>query len=508
MMWLLASLAGPAQANDDGARRFALVIGSNKGINEEATLRYAADDAERFAGALLRVGDVREEDLVLLRNPQASSVRRALEDLGERTARTPQSVVIVFYSGHASDHALHVGGERLPLQPLVERMTAMPSQVELLVVDACGSGALTRRKGVVAAEPFHLSIGERLDTEGMAILTSSSPGEDAQESEHLQGGVFTHHLVTGLLGAADRSGDGLVTLTEAFEYGYDQTVRTTSVAPFLQHPAFDIQLRGKQDLVVSRLDRATPTRLRLDEPGTWLMLDDDDETLIAELQVDHPVALAVPAGQYVLRRRYEGRLFEADVEVVDGQETRLTASSLRRLSAGETVRKGVDPGRSTAGVLLLGAGMAGPFGIGQGPAGVGQLGLRIDTRALSLTPRILVDHQRSSNGALQGTQTSLGAELSLLRMQHVVGDRLLLGVGVRAGGLAARQRFVTPGSASPETGLVGYLGSVVRLESTIASRWVLGLQGGIDALALQRTDQTLRAVVRPFAAVEVGAYIW
>ncbi|MBX2804310.1 MAG: caspase family protein [Myxococcales bacterium] len=506
MLCWFALLAAAALA-DDAPRRFALVVGSNEGLPGEAPLRYADDDAQRFADALVRVGDVRQEDLVLLRDAPASAIGRALDDLAGRTRASPESVMILFYSGHASEHALHVGGEAVALQPLVQRMARMDSQVELLVVDACGSGALTRRKGVVKAEPFQLDLGAQLDTEGMAILTSSSPGEDAQESEHLRGGVFTHHLVTGLLGAADDSGDGLVTLTEAYQYGYDQTVRTTSTAPTLQHPAFDIQLRGQRDLVVSRLDRSASSRLHLGLAGTWLLLDEGSGELVAEVSVDAPVALVLRPGRYLLRRRHEGEVFEATAEVAPGRLTHLRPESLQRVSAGRAVRKGYAPERPTAAVLLAGGGVGGAYGVGEGLSGLGHVGLRLDTRALSVSARLSLDRQGATVGSLRSRQTTWGLDLSVLRMQHVASDDLVVGVGVRTGAAVVSQRFDGRGTALPQTGLVGHVGSVLRAETILGSRVVVALFGGVDALAWQRMDRSRVATVRPFAAMEVGTYL-
>lgn len=504
-LWTALVLAQAA----DSPRRLALVVGSNEGLSAEEPLRYAARDADRVADALVRVGDVRPEDLVLLRNPDASSIGLGLDALVERTQLEPSSVVVVYYSGHASARALHVGGERVWLADVVARLAEMDSRVELLIVDACGSGALTRRKGVVPAEPFELSLADRLDTEGLAILTSSSPGEDAQESERLRGGVFTHHLVAGLLGAADGTGDGLVTLTEAFRYGYDQTVRTTSAAPFLQHPAYRIQLSGKHDLVVSRLDRDSQARLWLDEPGTWLVLGARQLDLVVEIEVEEPIVMALPPGPYLLRRRYRGVVEETRAHLARGAAVRLDGAPSRRISAGEVVRKGYDPERRSAGVLFVGGGVARPFGIGNGPAPHVQIGLRGDARSLSGALRVRLDQQRAVEGALTSHQRAIGLDAELARMQHLVSDRLVLGLGVRAGAATVHQRFDTLGRAPPRSGLVGHVGSVGRLETTVGSRWLLSLSGGVDALAYQRaSDEALTAVVRPFGGLEVGVYVW
>src|SRR5439155_1760197 len=80
--------------------------------------------------------------------------------------------------------------------------------------------------------------------------------ELALESREIRGSFFTHHFVSGLRGAADASGDGRVTLAEAYEYAFSRTVSATSgtvVGP--QHPAYDYRLSGKGDFVLTDLLR-------------------------------------------------------------------------------------------------------------------------------------------------------------------------------------------------------------------------------------------------------------
>ena len=49
-----------------------------------------------------------------------------------------------------------------------------------------------------------------------------------EESDLLGGSYFSHHLASGLLGDADRSADGRVTLAEAYAYAYERTVADTA----------------------------------------------------------------------------------------------------------------------------------------------------------------------------------------------------------------------------------------------------------------------------------------
>src|SRR5207248_10935165 len=59
-------------------------------------------------------------------------------------------------------------------------------------------------------------------------------------------------LAGGVLGGADRSGDGRVTLFEAYAYAYDRTVADTAEsAAGAQHPTFSYDLAGNGDLVLT-----------------------------------------------------------------------------------------------------------------------------------------------------------------------------------------------------------------------------------------------------------------
>ena len=240
-------------------RRFALVVGANQGNASDVALRYAERDARRLADVLTRMGRVQPEDLILLEATDAQSVERVLGDLNRRigqfhaTRPDAETMLVVFYSGHAGPVGLHIGGTRLRFDRLKQMLDDSPARIRVLIVDACRSGEVTRVKGAAAAEPFAIQVEDRLGGEGMAIITSSAAGEDAQESDRLQGSFFTHSFLTGLQGAADTSGDRRVTLNEAYRYAYDETLRATSRAPNLQHPTYSFRLRGRDDLVLTVL---------------------------------------------------------------------------------------------------------------------------------------------------------------------------------------------------------------------------------------------------------------
>lgn len=70
----------------------------------------------------------------------------------------------------------------------------------------------------------------------MATTPSRTPTSPAHESDRLRSSFFSHHLITGLRGAADADGDERVALSEAYDYAYRQTLRSSGQTTQLQPP--------------------------------------------------------------------------------------------------------------------------------------------------------------------------------------------------------------------------------------------------------------------------------
>ncbi|MEQ1572478.1 MAG: caspase family protein, partial [Myxococcota bacterium] len=341
----MLGLAAAALAGE--VRRYAVVVGTNDGLPGDAPLEYAELDADRVAAVLEGLGDVRSEDIVTLRHVDADRVRAALDELGARIDRAGASETLLYfyYSGHADAEALHLDGTRLGFGELTAALERVPVDVRVVVVDACQSGELTRLKGAIPAEPFTISAEDRLDAHGMAIITSSSAGEDAQESDRLRGGMFTHHFLAGLMGAADSTRDHRITLPEAYLYARTETIRATSQARFVQHPAYAFELRGEQDLVLTRTeDPGRNAVLSLSDPGSWLVFASGDRgQLVTEVAVEGTAEVLVPPGQYLVRNHTARGVWERPVTLDRGGTVTLRVADMAPVSYGATVRKGLEP---------------------------------------------------------------------------------------------------------------------------------------------------------------------
>ena len=492
-------LAGMAHA---GQARFALVVGANLGEPGEEELEYAEEDAVKLADVLTRFASVPEENLVLLRGRDADRVRHALGTLRERIAAVgdDETVLFVYYSGHADAQAMHLGRTRLEFGQLGRLVAETGAQLSVLVVDACRSGELTRVKGAAPAQPFDIRADDRLDSEGSAIITSSAAGEDAQESDRLEGGVFTHHFVRGLLGAADASNDERVTLSEAYRYAYLATLRTTSRARFVQHPTYSFRMRGREDLVVTRLtDAGGLGRFVLQEPGSYVLLGGRGEVL--ELSSEGSIDVLVEPGEYTVRLRDEDAVYETRAEVGPSERVVVDADDYEAVPYGRSVRKGLDRSRRSAWAAATAVELGGPLREGLDPTLLGAAGMRVDLRALSLELRARYGLSGSENEEVTLTQQQVGVDLGAYRLFDL--GSFSPGFGLRVGGDYVDQRFDTRGTAPARQAMVGRAGAVVRLEYAALPWLSTQLYGGVDAYLLDA--ETLRAV--PFGGAGLTVYL-
>ncbi len=356
---LLVLLAAVAQAQP--VHRFALVAGNDEGGEDTRPLRYAREDARRMHGLLLRLGGVAPEDARLLLNEDAGDFLRELGGLEARAkaarARGERTALIVYYSGHAKGGELLLGDTRVAFDALKRRLNDTSADVRIAILDACRSGALTRTKGVRRAPAFAIESGAGRDARGTVILTSSAANEDSQESDALGGSYFSHHLTSGMLGDADRSGDGRVTLFEAYSHAYARTVADTadsSAGP--QHPTFSYDLAGNGDLVLTDLRASAEGLLvpREAPAGTYWFVNGGG-LVVAELDKpeDTERRVALSPGTWRVKRRLADKLRIGEVEVRRGGTTVLEESRLRDAPFSDDPVKGLARERGTYWTLGL-----------------------------------------------------------------------------------------------------------------------------------------------------------
>jgi hypothetical protein len=364
---LLALLLGGGVARA-ATHRVAVVVGNNAGAAERP-LRYAESDAGRVARVLAELGQVGEDDLFLLQGQPLPSLDHALELARERVAHWHESpgdrVLLLFCFSQLRQRLLETGAD-----------------VRVAIVDSCRSGALLAAKGATPGPSFTIRLNDDLATSGQVLLASSAADEVALESAALGGSIFTHHLVTGLRGAADSSGDGRVTLAEVYQYAYQHTLSSTADTSFgAQHPEFDYRLSGQGELVLSELSQGTAT---LELPPAFtnaIVRDVRRDQVFAELAAGAGSRLAVEPGEYAVRVDRDHETRRTQLTIAAGEDVKLRWDELSPFAAaggqakGEIVETAVAPGPAPLTLALSGGVTAGAFGQGQGPVGAAALDL-------------------------------------------------------------------------------------------------------------------------------------
>jgi len=347
LLLVLALRSAPALAAppEPAVERFALIAGASSGGKARAPLRYATTDAREVAQVLGQLGGVEGDDLVLLEDPDAGDLHKAIGKLSKRVAearaRGKRPELFVYYSGHSDEAGLLLDETRVSYPELRGALDGVPAEVRVAILDSCASGAFTRAKGGQARPAFGIDAANRV--RGHAFLTSSAADEASQESDRLRASFFTHALLTGLRGAADASGDGVVTLQEAYQFAFRETLaRTEATRSGPQHATYDIALVGSGDVIMTDLRRAGAILELPDALSGKVFIRDEQGHLVVEL-LKVPGArldLAVEPGSYKVRVARDGRLRETGLLLVPGQRVALPEGKLETVALETTVARG------------------------------------------------------------------------------------------------------------------------------------------------------------------------
>jgi hypothetical protein len=454
-------LAAPAAAKIE---RFAVLIGDNLGAKDDVELRYAESDAGRMYDVLKDLGGFPPTNVIVLRGEPADVIRQTLITMNDRvrqamTSPDTQALFVVYYSGHADAAALHAAGTQLEVRQVEQLVRGSAASFRVLILDSCRSGALTRVKGGLPAPAVNVRLDARLAGEGVVFLTSTAANEDAQEADALQGSFFTHYFASGLMGAADEDGDGVVDLEEAYRHAYDATIRATSKTfSGTQHPTFQYELRGHGKIVLTSPAASNASRATVVlPPGRSYLLFSGAGSgpVVAEVtERDTSRRLSLKPGPYFIRGRAPDALLEAEVVLPPGSTLEATDDHFTRIAYARLVRKGSPDHAVSHGPQ---AGYRFRTGLAPGAALCHGFfaGWAVESEHLSFAPRIGACRATFTNDVLTTTQDQLDVELRLSHAWDL--PRITLDLGAAVGVGVLHQSFTTRGIAPDRTSFLGEL---------------------------------------------------
>ena len=222
--------------------KYALIIGNTEYLDPGlAQLTTPSRDAEDLA----RVFQDREicafDEVKILLNQSEHVVRRTIEDFFNQ--KKPDDLVLLYFSGHGvrdeqgslylavkNTNRARLRSTAIKSDYIREAMDQSRSKRQVLILDCCHSGAFAQ--GTKAATGASIGIASEFEAGyGRIVLTASDSTQFAWEGDKVIGetdnSLFTHFLVQGLEGEADRDGDGIITIDELYDYAYDQVKIST-----------------------------------------------------------------------------------------------------------------------------------------------------------------------------------------------------------------------------------------------------------------------------------------
>ena len=143
--------------------------------------------------------------------------------------------------------------------------------------------------------------------------------------------------------AADVSGDGKVTLNEAYQFAFHETLSTTEETQAgAQHPSYDINLSGTGDVVMTDV-RQMPAGLIVGKSlhGS-LFIRNADYQLVAEVfkVAGRSLELGLEPGSYDIHFDQKPGKFQANIEIKDGERFGLAPENLFSVDSEKTVSRG------------------------------------------------------------------------------------------------------------------------------------------------------------------------
>jgi uncharacterized caspase-like protein len=225
--------------------KFALVIANTEYQDASfAKLTAPSRDAEEFAQVLRDAELAAFDDVQILLNEGEGKTRRSIARFFAE--RKPADLLLLYFSGHgvrndqgqlflaANDTEIAIlEATGIPAEFVTYTMNNSRSQRQLLILDCCNSGAFAHGSKSVSAVGKSMGIASAFEGSGFGrvVLTATDATQYAWEGDKVIGdtqkSVFTHFLIEGLKGEADRNGDGRIHVDELYDYAYEQVVHRT-----------------------------------------------------------------------------------------------------------------------------------------------------------------------------------------------------------------------------------------------------------------------------------------
>ena len=321
LLAVLVFLAAGTAVAADPVELFALIVTNNRSATlDRPDLQYADDDGVRYHTLFSSVADADHvrlltrldrataavhPDLLAPQPPRRAEVLAALADMRERVlhaqAAGKRTRFYFVYAGHGD---MEGGAGYLDLEDgridaafleneIVDRV---PADEQHILLDSCNSFFVVNPRkpgGKRWATPRDMALGFASRHPNVGLFLSTNSEAEVYEWSEIESGIFSHEVRSGLSGAADVSGDGVISYAEmgGFVERANANLPRANVRPqiFYRGPAgdagsalFDVRTARGRRLVLG------PTAQRLWVRGAA------GERLVDLHKEEGPLSLVIP----------------------------------------------------------------------------------------------------------------------------------------------------------------------------------------------------------------------
>lgn len=336
-----------AETKSQEIKRFVVSVGANYGGAGRVRLKYAVSDASSFIEVFKELGGTEKASCFPLYNPDSrifySTFNQIKQEIETANGKYRKTELLFYYSGHSDETGILLGENKVYYSDIKQILHQIPADVKITILDSCSSGAFTQAKGGQMKPSF--MFDSSYDMKGNAVMTSSARDEVSQESDRIKSSFFTYYLISGLRGAADVTQDKKITLNEAYQYAFNQTLqRTQKTIGGAQHPNYNIQMVGTGDVILTDISKGNNQIVFDKKMQGKILINDENNVFIAE--IDKPLGtetyFAIDDGRYKITNESDENLFETSITIEKNNTMAMDNSSFKQINPEKTAFRGTD----------------------------------------------------------------------------------------------------------------------------------------------------------------------
>jgi len=267
----------PPMAQKPNFKNWGFIVGIER-YSSLPSVDFAQKDASIMKEYFIRVLGIPEENIKYLADSQAtkSTITGHLRSILPRNVEKDSNLYL-YFAGHGFPEVVegkivdtylvpydgnpqHITESGYKIKDFYEDLNKLKIQRTFVFLDACFSGGASRSEKMLGGTRPALIDPPTilLKSDKVISLASTKGGQASNSYPERKHGLFTYFLLDGLKGAADKDGDGWISMEELFSYVQDNVTKVARRMGVEQTPAVNPPLdtiKGLGSIKISRVSK-------------------------------------------------------------------------------------------------------------------------------------------------------------------------------------------------------------------------------------------------------------